>query len=132
MLYSDLPMGQLPPQPPGAQTQTQTPTTSLPPMPSPEFIAYQQWQQQNAMQPGSVDRRHVEVTVQKVKYAFYAAIAFFVLSTPVTYRFLSESIGFFMNTTGFFDAEKGAPTVKGIFLHSGVFFVFMMGILSIS
>lgn len=100
-------------------TQVQQPPTFIPPpqhyMPGPNPPAL--------MQTGPTPEK---MKGKMVNIAFFATVAFFVLSNPIAYRVMNQA---FMAVTGRMNeilTESGAPTMKGHFLHSVVFFVIMI------
>jgi hypothetical protein len=60
----------------------------------------------------------------KAKYAFYSALVFFLISNPETYKMTQMLFGrLFTISTG------GCPTPAGLFFHSAVFFVVLLGLM---
>ena len=60
----------------------------------------------------------------KAKYSFYSALVFFLLANPETYKLTQSLFGFlFTVSTG------GCPTPLGLFLHSILFFVVLLGLM---
>lgn len=60
----------------------------------------------------------------KAKYAFYSALVFFLISNPETYKMTQMLFGrFFAISSG------GCPTPAGLFFHSAVFFVVLLGLM---
>jgi hypothetical protein len=61
----------------------------------------------------------------KAKYSFYSALVFFLFANPETLLILQRFFGKFVNfiTTG------GAPTITGIFINTGLFFMTMLGLM---
>jgi hypothetical protein len=59
----------------------------------------------------------------KVKYSFYSMLVFVIFANPETFRITNSMLGGTVTTTG------GAPTAFGFFLHSGLFFVTMLGLM---
>ena len=60
----------------------------------------------------------------KAKYAFYSALVFFLVANPETYKLTQMIFGrFFMISTG------GCATPAGLFLHSIVFFIVLLGLM---
>jgi hypothetical protein len=66
---------------------------------------------------------------KRINIAFFAAVAFFALSHPIAYRVMNHAFTAFTGSVHEIISENGAPTMKGHFLHSVVFFVVMMFIL---
>lgn len=64
-----------------------------------------------------------------INIAFFATVAFFALSNPIAYRFMNQAFMVVTGRTNEILTETGAPTMKGHFLHSVVFFVAMFIIL---
>jgi hypothetical protein len=60
---------------------------------------------------------------KKIKIAFWLAIAFVVLNTPVAYKATSAILFTFMNKPFEILSEMGCPTTQGIVLHTIVFFI---------
>lgn len=79
-----------------------------PPLPSPHTITPEAQQRQAG---------------RKFKVAFFATIAFVVLSNTVTYRIMNQIFLAFTGKTNEVVSEAGFPTSKGIFLHACVFFI---------
>ena len=59
---------------------------------------------------------------KKINTAFFATVAFFVLSHPIAYRVINHVFTAFSGNVHEIITETGAPTMKGHFLHSVVFF----------
>jgi F420-0:gamma-glutamyl ligase-like protein len=66
---------------------------------------------------------------KKINIAFFATVAFFVLSHPIAYRVMNHAFTAFSGTVHEIITETGAPTMKGHFLHSIVFFIVMLFLL---
>ena len=61
----------------------------------------------------------------KVKYSFYSTLVFFLFANPETFRVVQQLVGSKINiTTG-----TGVPTSFGFFLHTGLFFITMLGLM---
>ena len=61
----------------------------------------------------------------KVKYSFYSTLVFFLFANPETFRVVQQLVGSSMSiTTG-----TGVPTPFGFFLHTGLFFITMLGLM---
>lgn len=60
----------------------------------------------------------------KAKYSFYSALVFFLISNPETYK-LTQMLfgGLFVTSVG------GCPTPVGLFFHSVLFFVVLLGLM---
>jgi hypothetical protein len=65
-----------------------------------------------------------------INIAFFATLAFFVLSHPIAYRITNQVFTAFTGKINEILSEVGCPTMKGNFLHTVVFFVFMLFLLS--
>ncbi len=61
----------------------------------------------------------------KVKYSFYSTLVFFLLANPETYRVVQQVVGNKLDIV----SPSGAPTSTGFFLHTGVFFATMLGLM---
>jgi hypothetical protein len=61
----------------------------------------------------------------KAKYSFYSAVIFFLFANPETYLVLQRFFGKFLT----FITPSGAPTVSGIFVNTGLFFLTMLGLM---
>ena len=59
----------------------------------------------------------------KAKYSFYSALVFFLFSNPETYLILQRFLG------STFITSHGAPTIHGIFMTTGLFFITMLGLM---
>jgi len=59
----------------------------------------------------------------KAKYSFYSALVFFLFSNPETYLILQRVLG------SSFITPHGAPTIRGIFMTTGLFFLTMLGLM---
>lgn len=88
-------------------------TAGAPPPPPQQYMpaaaAYQQ------------DRRDRQVG-QKIKATFWCAVLFVVLSYNGTYRAVNTIVSTFMNKDFGGVSDDGCPTVKGVFVHSVLFF----------
>jgi purine-cytosine permease-like protein len=60
---------------------------------------------------------------RKIRATFYAALLFVVLSFGGTYRVTNNVLSALMNRNFEIVNETGCPTMKGILLHTVVFFV---------
>lgn len=63
----------------------------------------------------------------KAKYSFYSALVFFLFANPETAVVLQRVLGKFVT----FVTSSGAPTVSGIFILTGCFFLTMLGLMLI-
>jgi len=63
----------------------------------------------------------------KAKYSFYSAVVFFLFANPETYRILQQVFGKFVP----FLYSNGMPTVIGVFINTGLFFLTMLGLMFI-
>lgn len=60
----------------------------------------------------------------KAKYSFYSALVFFLVANPETYKLSQMLFGaLFTTSTG------GCPTPVGLFVHSVLFFVILLGLM---
>jgi hypothetical protein len=59
----------------------------------------------------------------KVKYSFYSMLVFVIFANPETFRITNSMLGGTVTGTG------GLPTAFGFFLHSGLFFATMLGLM---
>jgi hypothetical protein len=62
----------------------------------------------------------------KAKYSFYSAIVFFLVANPETYKIIQK---LFSGVIGDVISSSGCPTVLGLFLHTGIFFLIMLGLM---
>jgi hypothetical protein len=60
----------------------------------------------------------------KAKYSFYSALVFFLIANPETYKFTQMIFG-----SMFTISNGGCPTPAGLFFHSIVFFVVLLGLM---
>lgn len=72
------------------------------------------------------DQTNAKTTGRKFQIAFFASIAFAIISNVVTYRVVNQLFLAFTGKTNEVMSEAGFPTTKGIFLHTCIFFVVMM------
>jgi hypothetical protein len=61
----------------------------------------------------------------KAKYSIYCALVFFIFANPETSIILQRFFGNFVN----FITPAGAPTITGIFINTGLFFLTMLGLM---
>jgi hypothetical protein len=66
----------------------------------------------------------LELTELKVKYALYSALVYFLISNPETFRLVQSAIGRFVTVVG-----DCGPTPFGIFFHTLLFFLSMLGLM---
>lgn len=62
----------------------------------------------------------------KAKYSFIAALVFFIVANPETYKFTERIFG-----SMFLVANGSCPTPAGVLLHTAVFFAAMWGLMMI-
>ena len=60
----------------------------------------------------------------KAKYSFYSALVFFLIANPETFKVTQMLFG-----SLFTIANGGCPTPMGLFLHTGVFFLVLLGLM---
>ena len=58
----------------------------------------------------------------KAKYSFYSALIFFLVANPETYKMTQMLFGKLVTV-----ATGGCPTPAGLFLHTVVFFLALLG-----
>jgi hypothetical protein len=61
----------------------------------------------------------------KAKYSLYSALVFFLFANPETNTILQRAFGKFVT----FITPSGAPTITGIFVSTGLFFLTMLGLM---
>ena len=61
----------------------------------------------------------------KAKYSFYSALVFFLFANPETILILQRFFGRFVT----FITPGGAPTITGIFINTGLFFLTMLSLM---
>jgi hypothetical protein len=61
----------------------------------------------------------------KAKYSFYSALVFFLFANPETFAVIQRVIGGAFHTI----SSSGAPTFNGLLLHTGLFFLTMLGLM---
>ena len=66
---------------------------------------------------------------KKINIAFFATLTFFALSHPIAYRVMNQVFTAFTGQVHEIITESGAPTIKGHFLHSVIFFVVVLFLL---
>ena len=60
----------------------------------------------------------------KAKYAFYSSLVFFLIANPETFKLTQMLFGSILTM-----AHGGCPTPAGLFFHTGIFFVFLLGLM---
>jgi hypothetical protein len=60
----------------------------------------------------------------KAKYSFYSALVFFLIANPETFKVTQMLFGSLFTV-----ANGGCPTPLGLFLHTGVFFFVLLGLM---
>jgi hypothetical protein len=60
----------------------------------------------------------------KAKYSFYSALVFFLIANPETFKTTQMLLGSFLTI-----ANGGCPTPVGLFLHTGIFFLVLLGLM---
>lgn len=60
----------------------------------------------------------------KAKYAFYSALVFFLIANPETFKVTQMLFGSMVTL-----AHGGCPTPAGLFFHTAIFFLFLLGIM---
>lgn len=66
---------------------------------------------------------------KRIQVAFLATVAFVVLSNPIAYRIMNQVYMAFTGHLNEIMLETGIPSGKGVFLHTVIFFLFMLFIL---
>jgi hypothetical protein len=61
----------------------------------------------------------------KLKYSFYSALVFFLFANPETSVVLQRFLGHIVT----FITPGGTPTIHGIFINTGLFFLTMFGLM---
>ncbi len=61
----------------------------------------------------------------KAKYSLYSALVFFLFANPETILILQRFFGKFVT----FITPGGAPTITGIFINTGLFFLTMLSLM---
>lgn len=61
----------------------------------------------------------------KAKYSLYSALVFFLFANPETILILQRFFGRFVT----FITPAGAPTIAGIFINTGLFFLTMLSLM---
>lgn len=60
----------------------------------------------------------------KAKYSFYSTLVFFLFANPETFIVLQQIFGKFITFI-----SNGMPTITGVFINTGLFFVTMLGLM---
>ena len=60
----------------------------------------------------------------KAKYSFYSALVFFLIANPETFKMTQMLLGRVVTV-----ANGGCPTPMGLFLHTVVFFLALLGLM---
>jgi hypothetical protein len=60
----------------------------------------------------------------KAKYSFYSALVFFLIANPETFKVTQMLFGSIITL-----ANGGCPTPAGLFLHTGIFFLVLLGLM---
>lgn len=61
----------------------------------------------------------------KAKYSLYSALVFFLFANPETTVILQRALGKFVTLI----TPSGVPTITGIFVSTGLFFLTMLGLM---
>lgn len=64
------------------------------------------------------------LTQLKVKYALYSALVYFLVSNPETFKLVQSVVGRLFTV-----AIDGVPTTAGVFFHTLLFFLSMLGLM---
>lgn len=60
----------------------------------------------------------------KAKYSLYSALVFFLIANPETFKVTQMLFGSLFTV-----ANGGCPTPMGLFLHTGIFFLVLLGLM---
>jgi len=60
----------------------------------------------------------------KVKYSLYSALVFFLIANPETFKVTQMLFGSLLTL-----AVGGCPTPTGLFFHTFIFFLFLLGLM---
>jgi hypothetical protein len=60
----------------------------------------------------------------KAKYSFYSTLVFFLFANPETFIVLQQIFGKYITFI-----SNGMPTIVGVFINTGLFFVTMLGLM---
>lgn len=63
----------------------------------------------------------------KAKYSFYSALVFFLVANPETYKIIQKLFG---GVIGDVASLAGCPTPLGLFIHTALFFVIILGLMA--
>ena len=63
----------------------------------------------------------------QLKYAFYTTLVFFLMACPETYKVIQTVAGHYVGTL----SHNGLPTMLGLAVQTGLFFIVMTALLSI-
>jgi len=61
----------------------------------------------------------------KAKYAFYSTLIFFLIANPETFKMTNKVLGWLIPIAD----NGGCPTASGFFLHTGLFFLVLWGVM---
>lgn len=61
----------------------------------------------------------------KAKYSFYSTLVFFLVANPETYKLFQKFLGGWVDIA----SVGGCPTPVGFFLHTGLFFLILWGLM---
>ena len=61
----------------------------------------------------------------KAKYAFYSTLIFFLIANPETFKMTQNVFGWAVRIAD----GGGCPTATGFFLHTGLFFLVLWGVM---
>lgn len=61
----------------------------------------------------------------KAKYAFYSTLVFFLVANPETFKLTQRLLGGFITLA----SDSGCPSALGFFIHTGVFFLVLWGLM---
>jgi hypothetical protein len=61
----------------------------------------------------------------KAKYALYSTLVFFLVANPETYKLFQKFLGSWVDIA----SGGGCPTPVGFFLHTGLFFLILWGLM---
>lgn len=65
-----------------------------------------------------------QLTALKVKYSLYSALVYFLISNPETFKLVQTVVGRLFTV-----AVDGIPTTAGVFFHTFLFFLSMLGLM---
>jgi hypothetical protein len=72
--------------------------------------------------PNDASRPNVAL---KAKYAFYSTLIFFLIANPETFKMTQSVLGGIVRIAD----GGGCPTAPGFFLHTGLFFLVLWGVM---